>query len=247
MRISKLKTFTLAFFSMICFTIQADVISDFKSGDSLDKVIQKALNQGVPVSEIVTPLIIKAGVSPTVVTKAAIKASKNKVAICHKGKNTLSLPRSAIQAHLNHGDTMGACGKNDKSNQNLDSELINIMIAAILSKPEQAPEILTVALENIAEISLDNAVLLTLTAMVLVPEQKREILKAASDKDSKLGDEINFIETTTFKNGFYSTESYTLSNNSGGGCTTNEGDSASECLTITITTTGSQISVSPHR
>jgi hypothetical protein len=31
-----------------------------------------------------------------------------KVSICHKG-NTLEVDESALQAHLNHGDTMGPC------------------------------------------------------------------------------------------------------------------------------------------
>jgi hypothetical protein len=34
---------------------------------------------------------------------------QNKVAVCHKGKNTLMLPEPAVQAHLNHGDTLGPC------------------------------------------------------------------------------------------------------------------------------------------
>lgn len=34
---------------------------------------------------------------------------QNKVQVCHKGKNTLSLPAPAVQAHLGHGDTMGPC------------------------------------------------------------------------------------------------------------------------------------------
>lgn len=33
----------------------------------------------------------------------------DKVTICHKGKNTLTISRSALSAHLNHGDTLGAC------------------------------------------------------------------------------------------------------------------------------------------
>ena len=31
------------------------------------------------------------------------------ILICHKGKKTLSLPPSAVQAHLNHGDRRGPC------------------------------------------------------------------------------------------------------------------------------------------
>ena len=29
--------------------------------------------------------------------------------VCHKGKKTLSLPPSAVDAHLNHGDRRGRC------------------------------------------------------------------------------------------------------------------------------------------
>ena len=31
------------------------------------------------------------------------------VVLCHKGKNTMELPREAATAHLNHGDTYGSC------------------------------------------------------------------------------------------------------------------------------------------
>ena len=33
---------------------------------------------------------------------------KDKVTICHKG-HTLRIPRPALRAHLNHGDTLGSC------------------------------------------------------------------------------------------------------------------------------------------
>lgn len=33
----------------------------------------------------------------------------NKVAVCHKGKKTLMLPESAVDAHMGHGDTPGPC------------------------------------------------------------------------------------------------------------------------------------------
>ena len=29
--------------------------------------------------------------------------------VCHKGKKTLSLPASAVEAHLGHGDRRGPC------------------------------------------------------------------------------------------------------------------------------------------
>lgn len=37
------------------------------------------------------------------------KAGGDTVTVCHKGKKTLELPRSAAQAHLNHGDRTGPC------------------------------------------------------------------------------------------------------------------------------------------
>ena len=40
---------------------------------------------------------------------------RDKVTICHKGQ-TLEIPRSALQAHLKHGDTLGPC--NVTPNQN---------------------------------------------------------------------------------------------------------------------------------
>ena len=33
----------------------------------------------------------------------------DKVLVCHKGKKTLSLPESAVDAHLGHGDHRGPC------------------------------------------------------------------------------------------------------------------------------------------
>ena len=37
------------------------------------------------------------------------KASGDTAVVCHKGKKTLELPRSAAQAHLDHGDRLGPC------------------------------------------------------------------------------------------------------------------------------------------
>jgi len=31
------------------------------------------------------------------------------VVVCHKGKKTMTLPREALEAHLNHGDHRGPC------------------------------------------------------------------------------------------------------------------------------------------
>jgi hypothetical protein len=32
-----------------------------------------------------------------------------KVTICHKGKNTITVGKAAVPAHLRHGDTVGPC------------------------------------------------------------------------------------------------------------------------------------------
>lgn len=37
------------------------------------------------------------------------KASGDTVLICHKGKKTMELPRSAASAHIGHGDYYGRC------------------------------------------------------------------------------------------------------------------------------------------
>lgn len=34
---------------------------------------------------------------------------QGEVLVCHKGKKTLSLPPSAVDAHLGHGDRRGRC------------------------------------------------------------------------------------------------------------------------------------------
>jgi hypothetical protein len=41
---------------------------------------------------------------------------QRKIAICHKGQ-TLELPEPAIQAHLNHGDTLGPCSVTPSQNK----------------------------------------------------------------------------------------------------------------------------------
>ena len=37
------------------------------------------------------------------------KAGGDTAVVCHKGKKTLEIPRSAAQAHLDHGDKPGPC------------------------------------------------------------------------------------------------------------------------------------------
>jgi len=42
--------------------------------------------------------------------------TNEKVTVCHKGKNTLSISANALSAHLNHGDTKGKCSEINHSN-----------------------------------------------------------------------------------------------------------------------------------
>ena len=35
--------------------------------------------------------------------------SQARYVVCHKGKDTKTLPQSAVRGHLNHGDRFGAC------------------------------------------------------------------------------------------------------------------------------------------
>ena len=37
------------------------------------------------------------------------KSSGGSSLVCHKGKKTMDLPDSAVEAHLNHGDRLGPC------------------------------------------------------------------------------------------------------------------------------------------
>lgn len=37
------------------------------------------------------------------------KAGGDTVLVCHKGKKTMELPRSAAEGHMNHGDRYGRC------------------------------------------------------------------------------------------------------------------------------------------
>ena len=65
-----------------------------------------------------TLMILGVGVLTIAVIPSKIDAGpgQNKVKICHKGQ-TLELPEAAIQAHLGHGDTLGACVVTPAKNQ----------------------------------------------------------------------------------------------------------------------------------
>jgi len=60
---------------------------------------------------IALPLIAFAfsGIPASIFTKVAFSSyGQDKVTICHNGK-TMQVAAPAVQAHLNHGDTLGAC------------------------------------------------------------------------------------------------------------------------------------------
>ncbi len=42
-------------------------------------------------------------------SSSAQKAYGKKVTICHKGKKTITISKSALPAHQRHGDTLGSC------------------------------------------------------------------------------------------------------------------------------------------
>lgn len=72
---------------------------------------KKCLNS----SRALTTAALLIGCVAVVVTSGCVVAPRTaheseKVAVCHKGKKTLVLPRSAVAAHLGHGDTRGPCG-----------------------------------------------------------------------------------------------------------------------------------------
>jgi uncharacterized protein YcfJ len=50
-----------------------------------------------------------AGATPLFANVASAGYGEEKVEICHKGKTTLSVAAPAVEAHLAHGDTIGAC------------------------------------------------------------------------------------------------------------------------------------------
>ena len=43
---------------------------------------------------------------------------QDRYVVCHKGKNTRTLPEAAVRAHLNHGDLFGACRSDRRGNGN---------------------------------------------------------------------------------------------------------------------------------
>ena len=46
---------------------------------------------------------------PVPVSSGGGKSGGGDVTLCHKGKKTMTLPREAASAHMDHGDRMGPC------------------------------------------------------------------------------------------------------------------------------------------
>lgn len=61
------------------------------------------------VQRIAAPVRVQRPAQPSVAEVSAALDQYGKVTICHKGK-TISVARSALNAHLKHGDTLGPCG-----------------------------------------------------------------------------------------------------------------------------------------
>jgi hypothetical protein len=51
------------------------------------------------------------------ITAAQYQYGKNKITICHKGKNTITISQAAWPAHKKHGDTLGPCTNGHKNNK----------------------------------------------------------------------------------------------------------------------------------
>ena len=72
------------------------------------------------------------------VITAAQAAYGKKVTICHKGKNTISISKSAWPAHQRHGDTLGTCAAAKKAKAAKAAKIKAAKAAAAKAKAEQA-------------------------------------------------------------------------------------------------------------
>ena len=49
--------------------------------------------------------------------RADSRGGQERYVICHKDKNTLTLPSSAVDAHLRHGDDFGSCDRRGRDDR----------------------------------------------------------------------------------------------------------------------------------
>jgi hypothetical protein len=65
-----------------------------------------------------------------------------KVTICHKGKNTITVGKAAVAAHMRHGDTIGSCASAAAKSKAAKAKAAKAKAAAAKSKgaeKSQAP------------------------------------------------------------------------------------------------------------
>jgi hypothetical protein len=67
---------------------------------------------------------------------------EEEITICHKGRKTLTLPKSAIQAHLDHGDTLGKCPKDKLGAGATDADDSLTLLTITKKEKEEAKEII---------------------------------------------------------------------------------------------------------
>ena len=77
------------------------------------------------------------GHAQNVITSAQAAYGK-KVTICHKGKNTISISKSAWPAHQRHGDTLGTCAAAKKAKAAKAAKIKAAKAAQAKAKAEKA-------------------------------------------------------------------------------------------------------------
>jgi microcystin-dependent protein len=66
------------------------------------------------------------------------KQYDKKVTICHKGKKTISISKSALPAHQRHGDAVGTCAAVAKAKKAKAAKAAKAKAAAAKAKAEKA-------------------------------------------------------------------------------------------------------------
>lgn len=88
----------------------------------LSRIHGRALRTVLALSVAVTALTMLGvlggvGFAKSSLTAAQYQYGKDKVTICHKGK-TLKVAKPSLKAHLEHGDTLGACATDKRKGKN---------------------------------------------------------------------------------------------------------------------------------
>jgi len=89
--------------------------SDYSGYSSVESAYTKYLDEeNIEICYNGSTILVSQDDLQSYLDQGAIRGSceddpNQKIEICHKGRKTLRLPQAAIQAHLNHGDTLGPC------------------------------------------------------------------------------------------------------------------------------------------